>query len=304
MTYPLEWILFNAFILVMLLLDLGVFNKKARVIPIREALIWSGVWIVLALLFNIFIYYMHGKEAALNFLTGYLIEKSLSIDNLFVFLLIFTYFQVPKENIHKVLYWGILGALVMRALFIFAGISLLQYFHWMIYVFGIFLIYTGYKIAFKNIRDLKPEDNYLVKLCKKFFAIHPHYVADKFFIKKEGKTFATPLLLVLMAIESTDIIFAIDSIPAILAITRDSFIVYTSNVFAILGLRALYFALQGLLDNFHYLSYGLALILTFVGIKMMVDDFYPISIFLTLFIVIATLLSSIVLSIMFPKDQK
>jgi len=265
------WIAFNVFVIVMLVVDLRVFHREAHEISIKEALIWSAIWIALALSFNVLIYFWHGSEAALHFLTGYLIEKSLSMDNLFVFIMIFAYFAVAPRYQHNVLFWGILGALIMRAIFIAAGITLIVKFQWLILVFGAFLIYTGFKLGFQRDEQIDPEKNPVLKLVRRFVPITEHYEGQKFFVRHAGKIMATPLFIVLIVIETTDVIFALDSIPAILAITTDPFLVYTSNVFAILGLRALYFALSGIMRMFHYLHYGLSLILIFVGVKMILS---------------------------------
>jgi len=310
----LMWILFNGFVLAMLALDLGVFHKKAHEVKMKEALTWSAVWIACALIFNTLIYYYwdwmapgseySNKDAALAFLTGYLIEKSLSVDNVFVFLMVFTYFQVPSLYQHKVLFWGILGALIMRAIFIFAGVSLITTFHWMIYVFGALLIFTGINMALQKDKKLQPEKNPVIRLFKKWFPVTNDYHGDHFFAKIDGRKVATPTFIVLLVIETTDVIFAVDSIPAILAITNNSFIVYTSNVFAILGLRALYFALAGIMGLFHYLHYGLSVILVFVGLKMMAVDFYKIPVEYSLMVVMGILFISVVLSKLFPPKNK
>jgi len=296
------WIGFNLFVLLMLILDLGVFHKKSHEVKTKEALLWTGIWIFLALLFNTGIYYFFGKEKAVEFLTGYIIEKSLSIDNIFVFLLIFSYFSVPAQYQHKVLFWGIFGALIMRIIFIFAGLELIHRFHWIIYVFGVFLIYTGIKMLFPS-KELDPNKNPVLKLFKRFFPVTDDYHGSAFFIKQDSKTIATRLFLVLLLIEVTDLIFAVDSIPAILAISDDPFIVYTSNVFAILGLRSLYFAVAGLNQYFHYLKIGLSAILVFVGIKMCIVDFYKIPVTASLVIIISILLLSIIASKIFPKKK-
>ncbi len=299
----LLWIGFNIFVLGMLALDLGVFHRKAHIVRIKEALIWSGIWIVMALLFNVGVYYWRGSEPALAFLTGYLIEKSLSVDNIFVFLLIFSYFNVPPKYQHKVLFWGILSALIMRAVMIAVGATLIQKFHWIIYVFGGFLILTGIKMAFKEETQIHPEKNPVVRLFKKFIPVTSNYHEDKFLIKLNGQRWATPLLIVLLVVETTDLIFAVDSIPAIFAITTDPFIVYTSNVFAILGLRALYFALAGIMEYFHYLRFGLATVLVFVGAKMTLTDIYKIPIGVSLGVVAGILVISIIASLVRPKTK-
>ena len=295
------WTCFIGFVLVMLALDLGVFHRKSHEIKIKEALIWSAVWISLALAFNYGIYVFMGKEKAIEFLTGYVIEKSLSIDNLFVFIMLFTYFNVNTKYQHKVLFWGILGALVMRAIFIFAGVALINKFHWIIYVFGVLLVFTGVKMLFHKDEKIDPDKNPLVRLFKKFFPVTDQEHGDKFFVKMKGRTFATPLFIVLLIVEFTDLIFAVDSIPAILAITNDTFIIFTSNVFAILGLRALYFALAGITKYFYYIKYGLSAILVFVGIKMTIVDFYKVPILYSLFTIASILLISIIVSLVFPK---
>ena len=296
------WIGFIGFVLLMLGLDLGVFNRKSHEIKIKEALTWSAVWISLALVFNYGIYVFMGKEKAVEFLTGYVIEKSLSIDNLFVFIMLFTYFKVETKYQHKVLFWGILGALILRAIFIFAGVALINKFHWIIYVFGALLIFTGIKMIFQKEEQLEPEKNPLVRLFKKFFPVTEKEHGDKFFVKLEGKTFATPLFIVLLMVEFTDLIFAVDSIPAILAITNDTFIIFTSNVFAILGLRSLYFALAGITKYFYYLKYGLSAILVFVGIKMTIVDWYKIPIVYSLYVIAGILTLSVLISLAFPKN--
>lgn len=297
------WILFNLFVLAMLALDLGVFHRKAHVVRLKEALGWSVVWICLALLFNLLIYFWLGPETALQFLAGYVIEKSLSVDNLFVFLLIFSYFSVPSIYQHKILFWGILGALIMRAIFIAAGITLIEKFHWMIYLFGGFLIITGIKMAFQKDKELHPEANPVLRLFRRFVPVTSEYHESRFWVIKEGKRWATPLFVVLLLVETTDVIFAVDSIPAILAVTRDPFIVYTSNVFAILGLRALYFALAGIMQLFHYLHYGLSLILVFVGTKMLISDIYKVPIGIALVVIAGILIVSVVASILRPRPE-
>ena len=293
----LFWILFNVFVLVMLALDLGVFNRKAHVVSFREAITWTVVWVILALIFNGIIYFWRGQQQAMEFFTGYLVEKALSVDNIFVFIMIFGYFQIPKEYQHKVLFWGILGALVMRAIFIFAGIALIEKFHFTIYIFGVLLIYTGYKMFGHKKMKITPEKNPVIRAVRKFIPVTAELQGEKFFTRINGKRFATPLFLVLILVETTDLIFAVDSIPAILAITQDQFIVYTSNVFAILGLRSLYFALAGIADRFWLLSYGLAIILVFVGIKMLLIDVFKIPIEGSLLFISIVIVLSIVLSL-------
>ncbi len=291
------WISFNAFVLGMLALDLGVFHRKSHEVSVKEALLWTGAWIVLALLFNLFIYHHFNSDLAMEFLTGYLIEKSLSIDNIFVIIMIFSYFQVPAIHQHKVLFLGILGALVMRAIFIFTGIELIHKFHWLIYIFGGFLIFTGIRM-FSSDSKIDPENNVFVRLVRKIIPITNSFQGDKFFVRNNGALWATPLFLVLIVIEGTDLIFAVDSIPAILSISEDPFIVYTSNVFAILGLRSLYFALAGIDKYFKHLKYGLAVILIFVGTKMAITDILKIPVYISLLIIAFILAVSILASIL------
>lgn len=298
----LLWVVFNIFVLGMLALDLAVFHRKSHVVRLKEALIWSAVWVVLALLFNLGVYFWRGPETALEFLTGYLIEKSLSVDNLFVFLLIFSYFRVPSLFQHKVLFWGILGALIMRAIFIAMGITLIQKFHWVIYIFGAFLILTGIKMALEKDKEIHPERNPVLRLFRRWMAVTEDYEDGKFFVKRDERYLATPLFIVLLVVETTDVIFAVDSIPAILAITLDPFIVYTSNVFAILGLRALYFALAGIMQLFHYLHYGLSALLIFVGAKMLLADIYEIPVGIALGVVASVLLLSVIASVIRPRE--
>ncbi len=276
------WVGFNAFVLAMLALDLGVFHRKAHAVSVREAISWSAVWIALAMVFNGIIFFFWDRmmpgsaysnnDAGLAFLTGYLIEKSLSVDNIFVFVLIFSYFAVPAAYQHRVLFWGIIGALLMRGVMIGLGAALIKEFHWIIYIFGAFLIFTGIRMAFHKNEELHPEDNPLIKLFRRIMPVTENYEDDKFFVRRAGVLMATPLFLVLLMIESTDLIFAVDSIPAIFAVTQDPFLVYTSNVFAILGLRSLYFLLAGVVNQFHYLKLGLSVVLTFVGVKMLLVD--------------------------------
>lgn len=288
----------------MLFLDAAVFHRKAHEVKFKEALLWSAFWISLALLFNVGIYFYKGKEAALQFLAGYLIEESLSVDNLFVFLLIFSYFRVPHLHQHKILFWGILGAQVMRAIFIFAGVALIHQFHWIIYLFGAFLVFSGFKLFFEKDKKVDPEKNIVLRVFKKFFPVTHSYHDGKFFIREAGRWVATPLFVVLLVIETTDLLFAVDSIPAILAITKDPFIVYTSNIFAILGLRALYFALAELMKLFHHLHYGLGAILIFVGVKMLLESVWNIPIAAALGFIVVTLIVSVISSIMCPAEKK
>lgn len=307
------WVGFNVVVLLMLALDLGVFHRKAHAVSMKEALTWSIVWISLSLLFNLVIYlywdvmvpnssYTNG-EAALAFLTGYLIEKSLSVDNIFVFILIFSYFAVPAAYQHRVLFWGILGALIMRGTLILVGSVLLETFHWIIYVFGAFLVFTGIRMARQQEEELNPDENPVVKFFRRFMPVTENYEDDKFFIRRAGRLFATPLFLVLLVIESTDLVFAVDSIPAIFAITRDPFIVYTSNVCAILGLRALYFLLANVMHQFEYLKLGLAVVLSFIGVKMLLIDLYKIPVAVSLTVVASVLTISIIASIIKTRRE-
>lgn len=291
------WIGFILFVFLMLALDLGVFHRKAHVIKIKEALLLSIFWISLAIMFNILVYFWFGQQKAIEFMTGYVMEKALSVDNLFVFLMIFSYFHVPSIYQHKILFWGILGALIMRAIFIATGIALIEKFHVVIYIFGAFLIITGIKMAFQDDKKIEPEKNPLLRYFRKVIPVTESYEEDKFFVKRAGKYFATPLFIVLIVIESTDILFAVDSIPAVLAVTTDPFIVYTSNVFAILGLRALYFALAGVMPMFYYLNYGLSAILTFVGIKMLISDYYKVPTMISLGVVAGILVTAVIFSV-------
>jgi TerC family integral membrane protein len=297
----LFWILFNVFVVVMLVLDLGVFHRNTHTVKYREALIWSAVWIALAAIFAVVVYFWHGRTPSLEFVTGYVIELSLSVDNLFVFLLIFRYFQVPPGHQHKVLFWGILGALIMRAIFIAAGVGLIQRFHWIVYVFGAFLVYSGIKLLRQGEAEIHPEKNPVLRLFRRWVPVTKDYEGDKFFVRRTG-LFATPLLVVLVVVETTDLLFAVDSIPAILAITRDAFIVYTSNVFAILGLRSMYFALAGMMEMFRYLHYGLSVVLMFVGTKMMLSHYYEVPTAVALGAVAGILLLSVVVSVLRPKS--
>lgn len=298
---PLLWGGFTTFILAMLALDLGVFHRTSHEVRFKEALSWTFVWITLALIFNAGVYYWFGAQKGMEFLTGYIIEKALSVDNVFVFLVIFSVFAVPAKYQHRVLFWGVLGALVMRAIFIFAGAALLQRFHWVIYIFGALLVVTGIKLLVQRNEEVDPEKNPIFRFFKRIIPATRDYHDAKFFIRENGKLLATPLFMVLVAVEASDLVFAVDSIPAIFAVTSDPFIVYTSNVFAILGLRALYFCLAGVLEKFHLLKVGLAFVLVFVGTKMLIIDIYKIPIGLSLVIVTLLLAGSIVASFVWPK---
>jgi len=297
---PVFWIAFNLFVLAMLALDLGVFRRRARAVTFRQALAWSVVWITLALSFAGLILQFQGRAPALEFVTGYVIELSLSVDNLFIFLLIFRYFQVDEDHQHKVLLWGILGAFVLRAVFIFAGVSLLHRFHFLTYLFGALLVYSGFKLFRQGESEIHPEKNPVLRLFRKIMPVTKEYSGDKFFVRRAGLC-ATPLFVVLLVVETTDVLFAVDSIPAILAITLNAFIVYTSNVFAILGLRSMYFALAGMLDLFHYLHYGLAVILMFVGAKMLASGYVEIPTLAALGFVAVVLAVSVGASMVHPK---
>lgn len=303
-TETLLWTVFAILVVVMLALDLGVFHRKAHTVKLREALIWSAVWILLSLIFNLGVYYHLGAEAGLNFLTAYIVEKSLSVDNIFVFLLIFSYFSVPAAYQHRVLYWGILAAVVMRAVFIGAGITLIQKFEWIVYVFGFFLVYTGVKMGLRKDEEVHPERNPALKLFRRFFAVSPQYEGSRFFVERDGHRIATPLFVVLLIVETSDVIFAVDSIPAVLAITTDPFIVFTSNILAILGLRALYFALAGIMELFHYLHYGLSVILVFIGIKMIIAKVYHIPTILALGVIVTTITVCVVASLIWPQRSQ
>jgi tellurite resistance protein TerC len=304
------WVAFNAFVLLMLVLDLGVFHRKAHVVRFKEAIAWTFVWVSLAGLFALLVHqFGHhmvpnptrpNSELALEFVTGYLIEESLSMDNLFVFLLIFRYFRVDRLHQHAVLFWGILGALVMRAAFIIGGVTLINRLHWIIYLFGAFLVYTGIRLFRQQETEIHPENNPVLKLFRRFVPIAPQYEGRRFLVKRGAQWIATPLAVVLIVVETTDLMFATDSIPAILAITRDPFIVYTSNVFAILGLRSLYFALAGMMEVFHYLHYGLSVILIFIGVKMLASEYVHIPIGVALSAVGGILVISVVASLLFP----
>jgi tellurite resistance protein TerC len=299
-----EWLSFAGIITFMLFLDLGVFHKKSHTVSIRESLTWTGVWIFIALMFNVWVYYSMGQQKGLEFLTGYIVEKSLSIDNIFVISLIFSSFKVPAQYQHRVLFWGVLGALFFRIIFIFAGVALIQRFTWMIYVFGIFLVYTGFKMLKEQDKHIEIDSHPVVRFLRKFCRISSDFNGDRFTVVKDGVKSFTPLFLVLMLIESTDIIFAFDSIPAILAITPDPYIVFTSNVFAILGLRSLYFALNGIMEMFEYINYALAGILMFVGFKMIASYKFHVPTAISISVIFSLIIISVVASIYFPKKNK
>ena len=301
------WIGFHVFVFIMLALDLGVFHKHTHKVPVKEAIIWSCVWIALAMLFDLFIYLDKdfGHIKALEFLTGYVIEYSLSVDNIFVFILIFSYFAVNNQYQHKILFWGILGALIMRGIFIFAGVALINRFQWIVIIFGAFLVYTGIRMLFQKEAEVDPEKNAVVKFFRRFLPVTKTLHGDKLIIYQNRRLYATPLFLVLLIIESSDLIFAVDSIPAILAISKTTFIVYTSNIFAILGLRSLYFAIAGIIGFFRFLKVGLAFVLTFVGMKMLASFFhFEIPIIISLGIILSILLISVLASVFIKKEEE
>jgi len=292
------------FIFTMLAIDLGVFHKKTHVVPVKEAILWSSIWILLALLFDLFVFFEFGKTKALEFFTGYVIEYSLSVDNIFIFILIFSYFAVNTRYQHKILFWGILGALIMRGIFIFAGVALINRFEWIVVIFGGFLLFTGIKMLFQKETEVNPDKNPIIKFFRRFLPVTQTLHGDKLLIVENRRLLATPLFLVLVIIESSDLIFAVDSIPAILAISKSTFIVYTSNIFAILGLRSLYFAVSGMMSYFRYLRVGLSFVLIFVGLKMLSSFVnFEISIILSLGIIISILLISILASVFIKKEK-
>jgi tellurite resistance protein TerC len=296
------WILFNLFVVAMLALDLRVLSRRSRQVTVREALAWAGLWIALAAAFAVLVWFWHGRAPALQFLTGYVIELSLSVDNLFVFLVIFRYFKVPDEHQHKVLFWGILGALLMRGVFIVAGVGLIARFSWITYAFGALLVYSGIKLLRQGKTEIHPEKNPVLRVFRRVFPVTEEYVEGQFFTRRD-RLYATPLLVVLLVVETSDILFAVDSIPAVLAITLNAFIVYTSNVFAILGLRSMYFALAGIMDLFHYLHYGLSVVLIVVGIKMLGSHYVSIPTGWVLLIVLLVLGASILASVANPQKK-
>ena len=301
---PLLWVGFITFVLVMLVIDLGVFHRKAHEVSLKEAGIWSAVWVALAVVFNVGVYAWFGPDRALEFTTGYLIEKALAVDNIFVFVVIFSTFAVPPIYQHRVLFWGVLGALAMRAAFIVVGGAFLQRFHWAIYVFGAILAITGVKLLIQRHQELHPERNPLVRAFRKLFPVTNDFAGDKFTVLREGKRYATPLLLALVAVEVTDLIFAVDSIPAIFAITSDPFIVFTSNIFAMLGLRSLYFLLAGVITKFVYLKAGLSVVLVFVGAKMLLMDVYKLPVAASLGIIAGILVTAVVASLLRAPTPK
>jgi tellurite resistance protein TerC len=297
------WVAFNAVILLLLVLDLTVVSRKHRRVPFKQALLMSAFWIGLAMAFAVFVQQWLGAAKALEFVTGYVLEEALSVDNLFVFILLFAYFKVPPEEEKTVLFWGIIGALIMRGIFIFAGVALVQRFHWILYAFGVFLIWTGFQLLRRGNEEQDPSRNIVLKFCRRFLPLTDSYEGKSFFVRRDGQVLATPLFVVLLVVETTDILFATDSIPAILAITRDPFIVYTSNVFAILGLRSMYFALAGMMKLFHYLNYGLSVVLMFIGAKMLLPERYHVPTWVALAVVAGVLGLSVLASVLFPKPN-
>jgi tellurite resistance protein TerC len=300
---PALWAGFVGFVLAMLAVDLGIFHRKAHEVSLREAGVWSAIWVSLALIFNAAIYQWFGAERGLEFATGYLIEKALAVDNIFVFYAIFAYFAVPAAYQHRVLFWGILGALVMRAVFIFAGAALLQQFHWLMYVFGAILVATALKLLVMSEGGVDPGKNAVYRLFQRLVPSVPEYHGSRFTVIQNGKRYATPLLAVLVLLEWTDLVFAVDSIPAIFAVTSDPFIVFTSNIFAILGLRSMFFLLAGVIGNFHLLKPSLAIVLAFVGTKMLLIDVYKIPIGISLGVIAMLIAAGVIGSILFPKRE-
>ena len=299
----LFWVLFNLFVIAMLALDLGVFNRRAHSIRFREALGWSAMWVALAAAFAVLVYFWRGRTASLEFATGYLIELSLSVDNLFVFLVIFRYFHVPDILQHRVLFWGILGALLARGTFILAGVGLIRQFHWIVYVFGMLLVWSGIKLLREGDKEINPEKNPVLRAFRRWMPVTDDYVGEKFWVRQPG-LYATPLVVVLLVVETTDILFAVDSIPAVLAITLNAFIVYTSNVFAVLGLRSMYFAVAGMMDLFEYLHYGLSVVLIFIGAKMLASHYVTVPTHVALAVVAGVLAVSVAASLVARTRQK
>jgi tellurite resistance protein TerC len=297
------WVAFGAIVVFLLALDLGVFNRKAHEVKLKEALGWTAVWILTALIFNVGIYVWKGHQPAAEFLTAYVIEKALSVDNIFVFIIIFSYFHVGKKYQHKILFWGVIGAVLMRAVFIGAGVAVIDRFAWVMYVFGAFLVFTGIKLAVKKDEKIDPENNIGVRLLKKVMPVTHSADHGHFFTRINGKLHATTLFVALVVVEMTDLIFAVDSIPAVLAVSRDPFIAYTSNIFAIMGLRSLYFALAGVMDLFHYLRFGLAVILVFVGVKMLIAEHYHFPVMVSLGVILGVLTASVAASLIWPVKK-
>ena len=301
---PAVWGLFAAIIVVMLVIDLGVFHRKAHVVGIREAAVWSGVWIALAVGFNVLVFFLYGSGRALEFFQAWLIEKALSVDNIFVFLAIFSYFAVPRRLQHRVLFWGILGAVITRGIFIWAGAALLNSFHWVMYVFGVFLIVTAVRLLKGDEADVRPDKNPVLRLMRRFVPVTREYAGTRFLVKRDGRILATPLLMVLVVVEATDVVFAVDSIPAVFGITNDVFIVYTSNIFAVLGLRALSFLVADLVHRLRFLKVGLALVLAFIGVKMLIGSYVHIPDLLSLGVVVSLLVGSALVSLLVPPPPE
>jgi len=299
----LDWLIFGAVVFTALFLDLSVFHRNPHKISLKEALLLSAFWIALGLAFGVFVYFDRGYDRAVEYFTGYLLEKALSLDNIFVFILIFSYFKVPEEYRHKVLFWGVLGAIVFRAIFIFAGLELIKHFHWVVYIFGVILIVSAIKLLTTEEKEFHPEQTLVYRIAKRLIPLRPHNGDGRFFIKEGGRLYATPMFLALVFVESSDIMFAIDSVPAILAISKDPFVVYTSNIFAILGLRSLYFAAVGVLPLFHYLHYGLSFILGFIGVKMLISEFYKIPVEVSLLLIGSAIFLSVVASLVVKKKE-
>ncbi len=299
----LDWLIFGAVVFTALFLDLSVFHRNPHKISLKEALLLSAFWIALGLAFGVFVYFDRGYDRAVEYFTGYLLEKALSLDNIFVFILIFSYFKVPEEYRHKVLFWGVLGAIVFRAIFIFAGLELIKHFHWVVYIFGVILIVSAIKLLTTEEKEFHPEQTLVYRIAKRLIPLRPHNGDGRFFIKEGGRLYATPMFLTLLFVESSDIMFAIDSVPAILAISKDPFVVYTSNIFAILGLRSLYFAAAGVLPLFHYLHYGLSFILGFIGVKMLISEFYKIPVEVSLLLIGSAIFLSVVASLVVKKKE-
>jgi len=299
----IQWLVFSFSVIIALFLDLFVFHRKPHRVSVKESLLLSAFWILVGLGFGVYVWHMKGEQAFVEYITGYLLEKALSLDNIFVFILIFSYFKIPEEYRHKVLFWGVFGAIVMRAIFIFAGISLVERFDWITYIFGIILIISAVKLLSTEDKDFNPEDTLVYKIAKRLLPMRPDLQSGKFFVKEGRKIYATPMFLTLIFVESSDVMFAIDSVPAILSISKDPFVVYTSNIFAILGLRSLYFAASAVLGLFHYLHYGLSFILGFIGVKMLISDFYHIPVFVSLLLIVSAIFLSMLASLVKKKHD-
>jgi len=299
----IQWLIFGSLVFFALFLDLFVFHRKPHRVSVKESLLFSAFWVIIGLGFGVYVWYAKGEKALTEYITGYLLEKALSLDNIFVFILIFSYFQIPEKYRHKVLFWGVFGAIIMRAIFIFAGIKLVERFDWITYIFGLILIVSAVKLLSTEDKAFNPEDTLVYKIAKRLLPMRPDLQGGSFFIKEGRKIYATPMFLALLFVESSDVMFAIDSVPAILSISKDPFVVYTSNIFAILGLRSLYFAASAVLSLFHYLHYGLAFILGFIGVKMLISDFYHIPVFVSLLLIVSSILLSILASLVKKKHD-